>query len=101
MNCANLSLIPQFSGTCWFNAILTASLYSQHTRKAIIKASKTWNKNDSFLMILKLILKNYRDLQITKNNIIYIFNNKTYVWQKLDNEKKILMLIQDTIHDFK
>lgn len=60
MNCANLSLIPQFSGTCWFNAILTASLYSQHTRKAIIKASKTWNKNDSFLMILKLILKNYK-----------------------------------------
>lgn len=31
MNCANLSLIPQFSGTYWFNAILTASLYSKHT----------------------------------------------------------------------
>ena len=60
MNCANLSLIPQFSGTCWFNVLLVASLYSQHTRKNIIKASKTWNKNDSFLMIIKLILKNYK-----------------------------------------
>ena len=57
MNCSKLAVIPQYAGTCWFNAILMVSLYSQYTRKAVIKASKNWNKNDSFLMVLKEILK--------------------------------------------
>jgi predicted transcriptional regulator len=59
MDCSKLAVIPQYAGTCWFNAILMVSLYSQYTRKAVIKASKNWNKNDSFLMILKEILKIY------------------------------------------
>lgn len=56
----DLSVIPQFGATCWFNAILMVSLYSQYTRNVIIKASKKWNKKDSFLMVLKEILKNYK-----------------------------------------
>lgn len=60
MNCSDLSLIPQYSTSCWFNIILTSSLYSQYTRNSIIKASKKWNKKDSFLNILKTILKNYK-----------------------------------------
>ncbi len=59
MDCSKLAVIPQYGGTCWFNAILMVSLYSQYTRKAVIKASKNWNKNDSFLMVLKEILKIY------------------------------------------
>jgi hypothetical protein len=59
MDCSKLAVIPQYAGTCWFNAILMVSLYSQYTRKAVIKASKNWNKNDSFLMVLKEILKIY------------------------------------------
>jgi len=39
MDCVNLSVIPQFSGTCWFNAILTIALYSQNVRKIIINNS--------------------------------------------------------------
>ena len=49
MNCLNLSVIPQFGGTCWFNAILMIALYSQLTRKIVIKSSKTWDKTNKFL----------------------------------------------------
>ena len=59
MNCLNLSVIPQFGGTCWFNAILMIALYSQLTRKIVIKSSKTWDKTNKFLMILKAIVIKY------------------------------------------
>lgn len=57
--CLNLSVIPQFSGTCWFNAILMIAFYSQYVRKIMIKVSKKWNKSNSYLMILKAILLKY------------------------------------------
>lgn len=57
--CLNLSVIPQFGGTCWFNAILMIALYSQNTRKAVLRSAKYWDKSNSFLMILKSILIKY------------------------------------------
>jgi len=57
--CLNLSVIPQFGGTCWFNAILMIALYSQNVRKAMLKASKKWDKTDLFFMILKSVLIKY------------------------------------------
>ena len=51
--CLNLSVIPQFGGTCWINAILTIALYSQYTRKVVLKQAKKWDKNNKFLMIIK------------------------------------------------
>ncbi len=70
-NCLNLSVIPQFRGTCWFNAILMISLYSQNVRKILIKVSKKWNKTNSFLMILKTILIKYYDNQPEKVQAFY------------------------------
>ena len=68
MKCNELNVIPQFSGSCWFNAILMATLYSQNARKVLLKTSKTWNKKDKFFKILKIILKrNY------KNKLIHQF----------------------------
>jgi hypothetical protein len=57
--CLDLSVIPQFGGTCWFNAILMIALYSQNVRKVLMRTSKKWNKSNSFLMILKSILIKY------------------------------------------
>jgi hypothetical protein len=57
--CLNLSVIPQFGGTCWFNAILMIALYSQNTRKMVLRAAKYWDKSNTFLMILKSILVKY------------------------------------------
>jgi len=63
--CNDLKVIPQFVGSCWFNAFLMATLYSQYSRKILINASKKWNKKDKFLNILRYILKkNYNDPSI-------------------------------------
>jgi len=57
--CLNLSVIPQFAGTCWFNAILMVALYSEGVRQVLLKDVETWNKSSQFLMILKSILVKY------------------------------------------
>lgn len=54
--CKNLSVIPQYGGTCWFNAILMSLLYSDNSHKKLLKASKKWDSSNSFLMIIKSIL---------------------------------------------
>jgi hypothetical protein len=58
--CRDLKVIPQYDArTCWFNSILMALLYSENARKMLISNSKTWDKSNKFLNILKYILKNY------------------------------------------
>jgi len=58
-SCTDISVIPQFVGTCWFNAILMITLYSENIRKLLIKESKKWKNPNTFLRIIKQILKNY------------------------------------------
>ena len=58
-SCTDISVIPQFVGTCWFNAILMITLYSENMRKLLIKESKKWKNPNTFLRIIKQILKNY------------------------------------------
>ena len=56
--CLNLDIIPQFTNTCWFNAILMVSLYSQGLKRVMLKTSKNWDiSKNRFYKILKLILK--------------------------------------------
>jgi len=59
--CKDLKVIPQYPdvGICWFNSILMALLYSENSRKMLIRNSITWDKENKFLNILKHILKNY------------------------------------------
>jgi len=59
MDCLKLSVIPQFGGSCWFNTILMICLYSQYTRKILIKECNKWDKTNSLLMIIKSILIKY------------------------------------------
>jgi len=54
--CTKLAVIPQFTGTCWFNAILMVIFYSQLLRDKTIKYSKKWN-NESLFNFFKTILK--------------------------------------------
>lgn len=63
---SDISVIPQFEGTCWFNAILMSCFYSQEMRKLMIKQSKTWDKRNNFLKFLKTILKNSYDVREKK-----------------------------------
>jgi hypothetical protein len=58
--CLSVNTIPQFGGTCWFNSILMASLYSQLSRKLLLKLSTTWDKKNNFLMVLRnILIKHY------------------------------------------
>ena len=46
--CDKITTIPQFGGTCWFNAILMAAIYSEQSRKVLLKLSENWKKKISF-----------------------------------------------------
>ena len=67
--CSNIAVIPQFSGTCWFNAILMAAFYSQQSRLLFKFTSKLWtpetitdSKKYKLLMIFKsIVFKYYKD----------------------------------------
>jgi len=52
--------IPQNKDTCWFNSILTVSLFSERTSKIVYEALKELYKTDktSIISILKYIHKN-------------------------------------------
>lgn len=57
-NCENLPIIPQFTQTCWFNAILMVSLYSQGLKKYMKIASKNWDiSKNKFYKLIKIILQ--------------------------------------------
>jgi len=59
--CLNLSVIPQYYGlVCWFNAILSVTIYSQGVRNYLLKEAKKWNKKNEFLMIIKTLLIYYK-----------------------------------------
>jgi hypothetical protein len=59
MNCTDINVIPQYRNTCWFNAVLMSSLYSQQSRLLLKKLSKDWDKTNQILMIIKSIIYKY------------------------------------------
>lgn len=60
--CKNIVTIPQYTGTCWFNCILMCLLYSEYSRKLLLKENKTFDKSNKLLSIInKILLSNYVD----------------------------------------
>jgi len=55
ISCENVITIPQTEGTCWFNAILMAIFYSQHSRKLLYHHFE--GKEDKFSRIMNDIVK--------------------------------------------
>jgi len=128
--CNDLKVIPQFVGSCWFNSILMSTLYSQYSRKILIKESKKWDKKDKFFNILKNILKrNYNDPSIAEyynhlqpQLLLFKFLKKydttieKYIKEKIKNNisnfglnnffypsfiKKLTPKVLDIYHDYK
>jgi len=59
--CKSVITIPQFTGTCWFNALLMALLYSDGTRQYLLKNlinSELYSKNKRLYDIFIDILEN-------------------------------------------
>ena len=90
--CDNVITLKQYGPTCWFNSILMAVLYSDESRKLLLKKSKKWNKKILIFKTLKHILeKKY----LRSNNIYndYEYFDKIrpeYILEKLYkyNKKK-------------
>jgi len=57
-NCNNVISLKQYGPTCWFNSILMSLLYSDESRKLLLKKSKNWNKKIEVLNTIKYILHN-------------------------------------------
>jgi hypothetical protein len=57
--CKRVVTIPQADNTnvCWFNAIIMALLYSQHSRNLLLNNNKLEKKTDKISIILNQILK--------------------------------------------
>lgn len=63
--CKRVIFWGQYGETCWFNAILMAVLYSQHSRNIIYQQSKHWDKRIQLFRLLQHVLK-YKYIK-TKN----------------------------------
>mgnify|MGYP006144097079 CR=1 FL=1 len=61
--CDNVISLKQYGPTCWFNSILMALLYSDESRKLLLKK---WNKNINVLNTINYILHN-KYLRTDKN----------------------------------
>jgi hypothetical protein len=55
--CDRVIFWPQYGPTCWFNALLIAVFYSQHSRNMLYKKSAEWDKSIEFYRILRFVLK--------------------------------------------
>jgi len=98
--CGNIKVIPQFIGNCWFNSILMASLYSQLSRKVVLRASLKWDKKNNFLMVLKNILFNHY-LNTEKTNKYFIKNKTGMILFKMlktyDDDDKLKEMFKENI----
>jgi len=70
--CNKVVTIPQYIGTCWFNAILMSILYSQHSRKLLLYENIYANEktNKLYKIINRILTKTY----ISKEKALKYFN---------------------------
>jgi hypothetical protein len=95
-SCDNVITIPQYRDTCWFNAILMAIFYSQHSRKLLYNHFE--GKTDKFSKIMNDIIKHnyirteqaikYFEFMHPENILKYINADKTELFKKIKTTKK-------------
>jgi hypothetical protein len=73
--CSNVISLKQYGETCWFNAILMAVLYSDKSRKLLLKKSKAWNEQIEVLNTIKYIL-HHKYLRTDKIHNDYAYFDK-------------------------
>ena len=97
--CANLEVIPQFSGTCWFNAILMICLYSDGVSRIFRETSirDNWAKSeDGFKVAFFNILSYINRIKLSYDNLKKQkeYNNKLRKYlNKINPEVLLLNLI--------
>lgn len=99
-NCNNVISLKQYGPTCWFNSILMALLYSDESRKLLLKKSKKWNKKIEVLNTIKYILEN-KYLRTDKYYKDYEYFDKIrpeYILKQLYNYNKKKFVIDPDIN---
>ena len=90
--CDNVITLKQYGPTCWFNSILMAVLYSDESRKLLLKKSKKWNNKILIFKTLKHILekKYFRSSNIYNDYEYFDKIRPEYILEKLYkyNKKK-------------
>jgi hypothetical protein len=71
--CNKVVTIPQFTGTCWFNAILMSLLYSQNSRKLLLH-DNIYEKQKSANKLYKIINKILLDHYISRKKAMKYYN---------------------------
>jgi hypothetical protein len=94
--CANLEVIPQFSGTCWFNAILMICLYSDGVSRIFRETSirDNWAKSeDGFKVVFFNILSYINRIKLSHNNLEkqQEYNNKLRKYLNKVNPEVLLL----------
>jgi hypothetical protein len=83
--CDKVITLKQYGPTCWFNSILMAILYSDESRKLLLKKSKIWNEEILVLKILKYILENkyLRTSEVYQDYVYFDKIRPEYILRKL------------------
>jgi len=81
--CYNLKTIPQFSGTCWLNAIITSMLYSQGLRNILIKIlNKRKKTKDKLFNFILYMLKNNNEYDVQDLRLDFLLLSHIEIYNK-------------------
>lgn len=87
-NCTKMIVMPQYTGTCWFNALIMALFYSQGLHNVLLTRRETWNMTQKLKKTLYDILERRSKTYISKKSAYAFFNVITpeYILQLLYKE---------------
>lgn len=80
--CQDIIVMPQVTGTCWFNSLIACMFYSDSMRRLLLHLERTvWNKRDNnpvtemlFTLFRDLLANNYRFEDVKSANKQLGFN---------------------------
>ena len=101
--CKDVLPIPQFSGTCWFNALLMALFYSELTRNFFINElpnlKTTLKKHPKILNIIEdLLFNNYRVNNKNNDHFYNIFQPENILLELNKADKTVFYADSDLIN---
>lgn len=101
---SQLEVLPQIDGTCWFNAILMAFLYSEGLRKIIIEQAFLWTQeeieNDRFKKFVIYVLKyNYSKPEKIRELFKKRFKTSSLLLSLLSKESSLNVIKQNILRE--
>lgn len=76
-SCSELPTIPQFSGTCWFNALMMALLYSQGMKTLVQASAARWRLSEPSKRVLQQILEQSTTGRVDRKRAYEFFRQVT------------------------